>query len=78
MIGKFQTFQNHLPNQLTQNQNIITMGIKGLESGLSVHVGTEGFRKCRLDYVQRSRVPSVGVGVCTRVEGFHKCRQKST
>jgi hypothetical protein len=24
MIGKFQTFQNHLPNQLTQNQNIIT------------------------------------------------------
>jgi hypothetical protein len=24
MIGKFQTFQNHLLNQLTQNQNIIT------------------------------------------------------
>jgi len=25
MIGKFQTFQNHLPNQLTQNQDIITL-----------------------------------------------------
>jgi hypothetical protein len=24
MVGKFQTFQNHLPNQLTQNQYIIT------------------------------------------------------
>jgi exonuclease III len=25
MIGKFQTFQNHLPNQLTQKQDIITL-----------------------------------------------------
>jgi hypothetical protein len=24
MIGKFQTFQNHLPSQLTQNQDSIT------------------------------------------------------
>jgi len=24
MIGKFQTFQNHFPNQLTPNQDIIT------------------------------------------------------
>jgi hypothetical protein len=56
MIGKFQTFQNHLFNQLTQNQDNITswelrvsrkgqkfvQETKGLKMQVKVHTGVYG------------------------------------
>jgi hypothetical protein len=81
MIGKFQTFQNHLPNQLTQNQDIITprelmvlrvgweftREPKSLESACRNPHGSPRSREWGWEFTWGSRVLGVGAKVWARL-----------